>query len=150
VQNPMLAEDITQDVFERVLKNIGSVSWQGRDPGAWLTTVARNLCADHFKSGRFRREFIVGREDTPEQPDADRRGDPVQVAVHNDDTTALAAALAGLNQQQRAVLALRFGAGLTVAETAQAMGKQEGAIKALQFRAVRQVARLLRLQGVTS
>src|SRR4029079_9318640 len=48
------AEDLTSETFLRALLRIGTFTWQGRDFGAWLVTIARNLVADHFKSSRFR------------------------------------------------------------------------------------------------
>ena len=60
VGNRQLAEDLTSDTFLRALKRIGSFTWQGRDLGAWLVTIARNLVADHFKSGRYRLEVTTG------------------------------------------------------------------------------------------
>lgn len=45
VGNRQLAEDLTSDTFLRALKRIGSFTWQGRDLGAWLVTIARNLVA---------------------------------------------------------------------------------------------------------
>src|SRR5206468_11851041 len=57
VGNRQLAEDLTADTFLRALKRIGSFTWQGPDLGVWLVTIARNLVADHFKSGRYRLEL---------------------------------------------------------------------------------------------
>src|SRR5690606_2206251 len=51
-----LAEDLTSETFLRALRRIADFTWQGRDFGAWLVTIARNLVADHFKSGRYRLE----------------------------------------------------------------------------------------------
>lgn len=51
-----LAEDIVSETFLRALRRIGEFRWQGSDFGAWLTTIARNLIADHYKSSRYRLE----------------------------------------------------------------------------------------------
>ena len=51
-----LAEDLTQETFVRALRRISSVSYQGRDIGAWFVTIARNLIFDHVKSSRYRLE----------------------------------------------------------------------------------------------
>src|SRR6478609_5654109 len=51
-----LAEDLTSETFLRALRRIADFTWQGRDFGAWLVTIARNLITDHFKSGRYRLE----------------------------------------------------------------------------------------------
>ena len=55
-----LAEDLTSETFLRALRRITDFTWQGRDFGAWLVTIARNLVADHFKSGRYRLEITTG------------------------------------------------------------------------------------------
>lgn len=148
--NRHLAEDLTQDVFTRAIKGIGSVTNQGRDFGAWLVTIAKNIVWDHYKSGRQRLELTTDEPGTVrgvDPADTDRRTDPVQVVVHNTTSVVLDAALAQLTAEQRQVLALRFGAGLSVTETAAAMGKNEGAVKAVQYRACQSMARLLRLAG---
>ncbi|MER5495214.1 MULTISPECIES: ECF subfamily RNA polymerase sigma factor, BldN family [unclassified Streptomyces] len=133
------AEDLTSETFLRALRRIGTFTWQGRDFGAWLVTIARNLVADHFKSSRFRLEVTTGEmldanevERSPE--------DSVLEALSN---AALLEAVRRLNPQQQECVTLRFLQGLSVAETARVMGKNEGAIKTLQYRAVRTLARLL-------
>ena len=50
VGSQQLAEDLTSETFVRGLRAIQRFNWQGKDFGAWLTTIARNLVADHFKS----------------------------------------------------------------------------------------------------
>ncbi|GGW73610.1 RNA polymerase sigma factor [Streptomyces xantholiticus] len=54
------AEDLTSDTFVRALLRLDTFTWQGRDFGAWLVTIARNLIADHFASSRFRLEVTTG------------------------------------------------------------------------------------------
>ena len=56
VGSQQLAEDLTSETFVRGLRAIQRFNWQGKDFGAWLTTIARNLVADHFKSSRARLE----------------------------------------------------------------------------------------------
>jgi RNA polymerase sigma-70 factor (ECF subfamily) len=143
VGNRQLAEDLTSDTFLRALKRIGSFTWQGRDLGAWLVTIARNLVADHFKSGRYRLEVTTG-----DVLDADREargpeGSPEASVVDHITNVALLTAVKQLNPEQQECIVLRFLQGFSVAETAQTMGRNEGAIKALQYRAVRALARLL-------
>jgi RNA polymerase sigma-70 factor (ECF subfamily) len=144
VGNRQVAEDLTAETFLRALRRIGSVTWQGRDLGAWLVTIARNLVADYFKSGRYRFEVATG--DVLDADDAQERGpegSPEAAVVDHITNVALLSAVQRLNPEQRECIVLRFLQGFSVAETAQAMGKNEGAIKALQYRAVRALARLL-------
>jgi RNA polymerase sigma-70 factor, ECF subfamily len=141
--NRQLAEDLTSDTFLRALKRIGSVTWQGRDLGAWLVTIARNLVADHFKSGRYRLEVTTGDVLDADREDRGPEGSPESAVVDHITNVALLTAVKQLNPEQQECIVLRFLQGFSVAETAQTMGKNEGAIKALQYRAVRALARLL-------
>jgi RNA polymerase sigma-70 factor (ECF subfamily) len=137
VGNRPLAEDITSDTFLRALKRISSFTWQGRDLGAWLVTIARNLVADHFKSGRYRLEVTTGDVLDADREDRGPEGSPESAVVDHITNVALLTAVKELNPEQQECIVLRFLQGFSVAETAQAMGKNEGAIKALQYRAVR-------------
>ncbi|MCD0485266.1 sigma-70 family RNA polymerase sigma factor [Streptacidiphilus sp. ASG 303] len=133
------AEDLTSETFLRALRRISTFTWQGRDFGAWLVTIARNLVADHFKSSRFRLEVTTG-----EMLDANEvERSPEESVLESLSNAALLDAVRRLNPQQRECVTLRFLQGLSVAETARMMGKNEGAIKTLQYRAVRTLARLL-------
>jgi RNA polymerase sigma-70 factor (ECF subfamily) len=143
VGNRQLAEDLTSDTFLRALKRIGSFTWQGRDLGAWLVTIARNLVADHFKSGRYRLEVTTGDVLDADREDRGPEASPEVAVVDHITNIALLTAVKQLNPEQQECIVLRFLQGFSVAETAQAMGKNEGAIKALQYRAVRALARLL-------
>ena len=139
VGNQALAEDLTSEAFLRALRRITTFTWQGRDIGAWFITIARNLVADHFKSGKYRLEVT-----TADMLDADRAEDGPEGAVLESLTNAtLLEAVKRLNPEQQECVVLRFLQGLSVAETALAMGKNDGAIKALQYRAVRALGRML-------
>jgi RNA polymerase sigma-70 factor (TIGR02952 family) len=134
-----LAEDLTSETFVRALRRIDSLSFQGRDVGAWLVTIARNLVLDHVKSSRFRLEVT-----TADMRDADRATDgPEDAVVQQLINGQLLACIRQLGGEQQECISLRFLQGLSVSETAAVMGKKDGAIKALQHRAVRRLARLL-------
>jgi RNA polymerase sigma-70 factor (TIGR02952 family) len=137
-----LAEDLTSETFLRALRRIRLYTWQGKDFGAWLVTIARNLVADHFKSGRHRMEVCTA--ETVEPADAGRHEESPERAVIDAMTNRiLLAAVRDLNDDQRRCVVLRFLRGLSVAETALVMDRNVGAIKALQYRAVRALARML-------
>ena len=134
-----LAEDVTSETFVRALRRIDSLSFQGRDVGAWLITIARNLVLDHVKSSRYRLEVT-----TADMRDADRGTAGPEDAVLTQLTNAeLLACVKQLGSEQQECIVLRFLHGLSVSETAAIMGKKDGAIKALQHRAVRRLAGLL-------
>jgi RNA polymerase sigma-70 factor (TIGR02952 family) len=133
------AEDLTSETFVRALRRIDSLSFRGRDVGAWLVTIARNLVRDHVKSSRFRLEVT-----TADMHDADRVVDgPEDAVVQALTNEQLLTCIRQLGGEQQECIALRFLQGLSVAETAAVMGKKEGAVKALQHRAVRRLAGLL-------
>jgi RNA polymerase sigma-70 factor (TIGR02952 family) len=134
-----LAEDVTSETFVRALRRIDSLSFQGRDVGAWLVTIARNIVRDHVKSSRFRLEVT-----TADMRDADRATDgPEDAVVQRLTNEQLMACVRQLGPEQQECISLRFLHGLSVSETAAIMGKKDGAIKALQHRAVRRLAGLL-------
>jgi len=135
-----LAEDITSEVFLRALRKIKGFTWQGRDVGAWFLTIGRNLVLDHFKSGRARLE-ILGVE-TPSAVD-DRILDAEDAALSRVSQQDLYKAIQQLGTEQQEVIYWRFLQGYSVAETAAAMGKTDGAIKALQYRAVKALYKLV-------
>lgn len=143
VGNRQLAEDITSETFVRALKSLPRFVWQGRDFGAWLVTIARNLTVDTFKSGRHRLEITTGEVLNADRADQTANGiDPAAAVIENITNQLLLDGLARLNPEQRTCLVLRFLQQLSVAETAAAMGREVGAIKALQYRAVRSLTRL--------
>jgi RNA polymerase sigma-70 factor, ECF subfamily len=138
-----LAEDLTSETFVRALRRISSVSYQGRDVGAWFVTIARNLVLDHVKSSRNRLEVVtadVG--DTPGRAAGVASG-PENEVLAAATKVELMRCVAKLNPDQQECITLRFLQGLSVAETAVVMGRNEGAVKALQHRAIRRLAQLL-------
>jgi RNA polymerase sigma-70 factor (ECF subfamily) len=139
VGSTQLAEDLTSETFLRALRRIGSFTWQGRDVGAWFVTIARNLIADHYKSGRYRLEMTT--DDVSSSAPA--ISGPEAEVLESMQNKVLLEAIKKLNAEQQECVVLRFLQSLSVAETAAIMGKNEGAIKALQYRAIRTLGRLL-------
>lgn len=139
IGDAQLAEDLTAETFFRALRSIGSYTWQGRDFGAWLTTIARNLVADHYKSSRVRMEMVT--DDLPEE--SRTVPDTAETALAGLTNEVLWRALSALRSEQQECLVMRFLQGLSIAETALALRRSEGAVKQLQLRAVRNLARQL-------
>jgi RNA polymerase sigma-70 factor (ECF subfamily) len=134
-----LAEDVTQETFLRALRRISSVTYQGRDIGAWFVTIARNLIFDHVKSSRYRLESTTS--DIVELSPSTHG--PEQQVLDMATNEELLRCIRKLNADQQECISLRFLQGLSVAETAAIMDRNEGAVKALQHRAVRRLAQLL-------
>ncbi|NYD43501.1 sigma-70 family RNA polymerase sigma factor [Nocardioides panaciterrulae] len=134
-----LAEDLTSETFFRALRSMTSFRWQGKDFGAWLMTIARNLATDHFKAGRTRLELTT--EDMAAHDDAtDGPEDAVLAGLTNE---ILLEALRELPEEQRDCLVMRFLQGMSIAETAAVLDRSEGAVKQLQLRGVRNLAKLM-------
>jgi RNA polymerase sigma-70 factor (ECF subfamily) len=134
-----LAEDLTSETFFRALRSMQNFRWQGKDFGAWLMTIARNLATDHFKAGRTRLEMTTEdmgqHDDTTEGPEA-----AVLATLTNE---ILLKALTELPDEQRDCLVMRFLQGMSIAETAAVLGRSDGAVKQLQLRGVRNLAKLM-------
>jgi RNA polymerase sigma-70 factor, ECF subfamily len=139
VGSQALAEDLTSDTFFRALRSMSSFRWQGKDFGAWLMTIARNLTTDHYKSGKNRLEVTT--EDMSPHDSATEGPEAAVMATLTNE--ALMAALKQLPVEQQECLVMRFLQGFSIAETAQTMGRSDGAIKQLQLRAVRNLAKLM-------
>jgi RNA polymerase sigma-70 factor (ECF subfamily) len=136
VGDQQAAEDLTSDVFLEAWKGIRRFTYRGVALISWLYQIAHNLLADFLrKRGRIRTEPLAERGVFVRDP----RDEVEQVA----EWQSVAAAFKKLTVEQQQVLVSRFIEGLSLAETAALMGKQENAIKALEFRALRSVRKVL-------
>jgi RNA polymerase sigma-70 factor (ECF subfamily) len=138
-RSSQLAEDLTSETFFRALRSMSNFRWQGKDFGAWLMTIARNLATDHFKSGRTRLEQTT--EDMGVHDDATEGPEAAVLAGLTNEI--LLTALKSLPDEQRDCLIMRFLQGMSIAETAAVLGRSDGAIKQLQLRGVRNLAKLM-------
>ena len=138
-RSTQLAEDLTSETFFRALRSMSNFRWQGKDFGAWLMTIARNLCTDHFKAGRTRLEITT--EDMGDHDDATEGPESAVLASLTNEL--LMEALTQLPDEQRDCLVMRFLQGLSIAETAAVLERSDGAVKQLQLRGVRNLAKLL-------
>jgi RNA polymerase sigma-70 factor (ECF subfamily) len=145
VGNRSTAEDLTADVFMRALRRIGTFRQRGIDFGAWLLTIAQNRVRDHFKSASFRLEASL--DEACETPSSDEASDPEAVLLSQETARQVRAALRQLKNEQALVLYLRFIQHFDVQQTAVSMGKSAGAVRVLQHRALRSLAKLIGLRA---
>jgi RNA polymerase sigma-70 factor (ECF subfamily) len=133
------AEDITAEVFLRAIESLGSYNDQGVPFIAWLYRIAQARVVDHWRSSKRRQTAPL---DDPLLQDSLV---VIDDAIDTDflQHRSLWAALRQLTDDQQNVIILKFVQGLGNAEIAQALGKTEGAIKALQRRALEALARRL-------
>lgn len=134
------AQDLTADVFVDFYVALQGRSAPKDNLRAWLFRVARNKLYDAYgKRKQFNQQTLD--EWIPAPND-----DPEQSFLHKSQRVQVQKALAMLNSEQQEVLILRFGQGLNLQETADLMGKQVGAIKSLQFRALERLRQALDAQ----
>jgi len=137
--NQAEAEDVTEEVFLKMLGAIGEFRWRDVPFSSWLFRIAHNHIASHF-----RRVTQRGGPHAALTPDLiDRRDGPDATVEQQVTLEEVRRATELLPDAQREVIVLRFAVGLSVAETAKALGKREGNIKALQHKAVAKLQKLL-------
>jgi RNA polymerase sigma-70 factor (ECF subfamily) len=134
-----LAEDLAQDAYMRAMRAVRT-SFKGGSTEflAWMIRIARNRFLDHVKSGRVRWEMVV-----EELPVSLAPGDPEREALDTVSSADLRKALNRLTPEQQEIVFLRFFQGLPIADVATVTGRTEGAVKALQFRALRALERVI-------
>ena len=138
--SPTEAEDITGEVFVRMIESIHRFKWQGHPFSSWLFRIAHNLIVDYFrKKGKKALVPLEGSADNLRSAhvDVDRRID-LEIAMDE-----IRRAMEGLTDLQREVISMRFAGGLSVAETARAIGKKDNAIKALQHAGLKKLRMML-------
>jgi RNA polymerase sigma-70 factor (ECF subfamily) len=138
------AEDLTTEVFLRMLQNLPSFQFQGIPFQAWLFQIARNLVVDDF-----RRQSVRNHEPIDEALEANEAL-PEEIAQRRMLKAELREALLGLTTSQLDVITLRFIAGHSIADVAQALDKSESAVKSLQARGLKTLEQLLTGQEVTN
>jgi RNA polymerase sigma-70 factor (ECF subfamily) len=122
-------EDVTAEVFQQALANLGKFVWRGVPFAAWLYRIAANAIADRWQ--RASREHGSLALDSP----PDERGEADTDAIER--RTQLYRLVNRLPAEQRRVIEMRFGEERSIREIATEMKRTEGAIKQLQFRAIR-------------
>ena len=131
IRNEMEAEDMTQQVFMKMLQSISSYKNTGVPFSSWIYRIAHNQVVD-----LMRQQNKKATVDIEGLPLPDMGMDPQQMMEQEVDVEELKKATCQLTASQQEVLSLRFAGELSIAQCAEIMGKSEGAIKALQHSAV--------------
>lgn len=135
--DPQVAEDLTSEVFIRVIRSLQGYRPQDVPFLAWLFQIARNLSIDYYR--KVNNEPLVSLEENL------RAGndDPTKDVDRRLTSQKLIEALRNLSEDQRDVIVLRFVSGMPIADVAQALSKSEDAIKGLQRRGLIALRQLL-------
>jgi RNA polymerase sigma-70 factor, ECF subfamily len=134
-RHPADAEDLLQQTFLRVVEALPRYEDRGLPFGAWLFRIARSVTVDQHRRRRDDVSLEIEVGETTGAADAP--------AIDLGDREMLLAALAGLTPDQREVVRLRFFADLSARETGLLLGRDEAAVRALQWRALAALRRVL-------
>lgn len=138
-----VAEDIVALIFERALTRLGDFDPERGPFGAWLFTIARNMLNNHLRAEN--RRNCLSLEACSEQPD--RAALPEEQIVRNETQAELLAAISCLNDRERDLLSLKFGACLTNRRIAEITGFSENNVGVILYRAVHKLRIILDESG---
>ncbi len=139
VGNAAEAEDLTEQVFLKAWEHVGAYDDRGLPFAAWLYRMAHNAVIDYRRTRRAAEplsELLV-----------EKSAGPAEIAELHLEMEGVAAALRRLSPDHQHVILLRFVQGCTHAEAAAIMGKSEGALRALQCRALTSLHQALETQN---
>jgi RNA polymerase sigma-70 factor (ECF subfamily) len=125
------AEDVTAEVFHEALRNLRRFQWRGAPFAAWLLRIAANTLADRWQ--RSGRNDVVAVDDLG--------GAEISVQAEAERRAMLSQLVDRLPSDQRLVIIRRFVDQKNAREIAQELGRSEGAVKQLQFRALQTLRR---------
>jgi RNA polymerase sigma-70 factor (ECF subfamily) len=137
VNDPLVAEDITAEVFLRALERLDQYDERGVPFAAWLYRISHARVIDHWRATN--RHPTVPLDTLREQ-----EGDDSELTADVLQHRALREALQAITSEQQEVLVLKFTQGLSNEEISLIVNKTVGAVKALQHRGLEALARLLK------
>jgi len=131
VKDKMMAEDITEEIFIKAWKALGSYRGEGQAFSSWLYRIAHNQVIDQFRRRRW--EMVLDVETDITNTDG---ADPQREAEKSLAQAEVLGMLALLPPQQKQVIILKFVEGLGNREIEEITGKSQGAIRVMQMRAL--------------
>lgn len=138
------AQDLTAQVFLNAWQAIRRYRQTEIPFLVWLYAIARNLLLNHNRQNRVRDSHEAAGETLVEQvADLSTGNDPLRAALRQSENEGLVRAFEQLNEEQQQVIYYRFVENWSHTEVARAMRKSEGAIRALQFRALESLRRIM-------
>jgi RNA polymerase sigma-70 factor (ECF subfamily) len=131
-----VAQDLMQEVFLRMLESLSRYEERGFPISAWLYRIAYARCVDHVRRSRRHEALTLDHMNIA-------TGEWEAQMFFWMEQNELRDALSQLTTEQQQVIILRFYQDMTVQETAQALGKTEGSVKALQHRGIKTLERII-------
>lgn len=133
-KNTQHAEDMTQTVFIKAWEHLEQ--FDGKNMNAWLFTIARNMIIDHFRTDK-RTEPL--RETIPHEVGGEQLLDTLAIQ------DVVGQALDKVSREQKTVILLRFVEGFSPVETARIMGKTPQSVRAMQYRTLKELRKLIQI-----
>jgi RNA polymerase sigma-70 factor (ECF subfamily) len=133
----VVAEDLVNETMARAVASIRRYRWEANGFDPWLFGILRRVCAEHY-----RREDRQRRKDARITPMANG-SDPIENLELADDHAAVRKAFAQLTPDEREVLELRLISQLSAEDTGRVLGKQAGAVRTAQSRALANLRALM-------
>lgn len=136
IENAEVADELTSQVFELVLKKFNTYCPQKAPFAVWIFAIARNVVNDHYRRSKKNKAWLplefISRYSSP-QPG------PEETTVQNEDRDRLSNALASLEERERDIVALKFNAGLKNRSIAEMTGISESNVGVILYRAMRKL-----------
>jgi RNA polymerase sigma-70 factor (ECF subfamily) len=148
VRDRATAEDLTADVFHQALASLPRFEWRGAPFGAWLIRIASNAIVDRSKRAAKEQEILIASQAGVQH--LDDSADRVQAGLEETEYyLRLFRLVDDLPDDQRRVIAMRFGGEKSIREIARELGRTEGAVKQLQFRGLQTLRARMGELGIT-
>lgn len=145
VGDPADAEDITEQVFLKVIETVSNFTWQGESSfSSWIYRIAHNQMVDAIRRSASRPQVRLDHLDYTLPSEG---GDPHHYAEQRDFLDQVKVALDELTDLQSQVIMLKYGAGLSVAEVAQVLGRTPSTVSTVRYQALRKLNSLMSLKG---
>lgn len=141
IKNKEQVEDLTQDVFLKIYRTLGSLDPAATSPIGYFYTIARNTLIDHW---RKKSTGASVSDDELMLQVADESPDAMATASLKEQSSLLYECLDELTDEQREVISLRFIQELSTAEIAAQLGKKETAVRQLQVRGLRTLGKIFK------
>ena len=141
-KNKEHAEDLTQEVYIRILKAYSSFEGKSSEK-TWIFSIARNVAIDFFRKQKTLKDRIFERFDWAENQLKDMNKLPEDLILQSEELNKLYSFLNLLTVDQRSVVLLRYSHDLSISETAATLNWSESKVKTTQHRAIKKLKDLL-------
>lgn len=141
--NGVDSDDIVENIFIKVWINLEKYEKRDVSFSSWLYKIASNTIIDHHRAHRPLSQI------DPSIADESEHSQPKKIAEQNVMAEKVRAAVNELREPYRQVVSLKFLSGLTNTEIAEIMGEREGNIRVLQFRALKELKKIMEERGLS-